>query len=303
VAYEWIDLEEFPRRRSGWKARTTETIIRRSSFRTAVSSPNRWETTETGRSLGACRGVTSGEGSTTSSSSVGVPRDSRRRSTALKRTQVLIGREVSAGGQTGRPPRRFDNYPGFPDGVGGRTAERMTQQALRYGVENPRSRGGQNNTTGRTDDARWNSRTRRGLSVLAPAVLVATGSTFDARDREGEATSSCRRPVLCDVRRPVLPRRKDSPSSGAATAALEEDLSSTQFADHVTSCRPCQTDGQQTPSRQGREPRPRMSVLPGQRRSHHSTGERVPASWESITVSCDGTSRYTRPPAPSSSSV
>jgi thioredoxin reductase (NADPH) len=97
---------------------------------------------------------------------------------------VLIVEKSAPGGQAG-VTERFDNYPGFPDGVGGaELAERMTQQALRYGVEILQAVGV---TSIERDGPMMRVDLSTGDEVLAPAVLVATGSTYRRTDAEGEA--------------------------------------------------------------------------------------------------------------------
>ena len=54
---------------------------------------------------------------------------------ARENLKVLIIEKSAVGGQAG-VTEKFDNYPGFPDGIGGaELAERFTLQARRYGVE------------------------------------------------------------------------------------------------------------------------------------------------------------------------
>ena len=54
---------------------------------------------------------------------------------ARENLQTLIIDSKGLGGQAG-VTERLDNYPGFPDGIGGaELADRIVQQAQRYGVE------------------------------------------------------------------------------------------------------------------------------------------------------------------------
>ncbi len=103
---------------------------------------------------------------------------------ARENAKVLIVEKSAPGGQAAIT-ERFDNYPGFPDGVGGaELAERMTRQAERYGVEILQA-------VGATKVSREEPMIRVDLStgdhVLAPAALIATGSTYRRTDAEGEA--------------------------------------------------------------------------------------------------------------------
>src|ERR671937_899253 len=55
--------------------------------------------------------------------------------TARENLQTLIIDSKGLGGQAG-VTERLDNYPGFPDGIGGaELADRIVEQARRYGVE------------------------------------------------------------------------------------------------------------------------------------------------------------------------
>jgi len=93
--------------------------------------------------------------------------------------------EKSAPG--GQAPSRnaSTTIPASPTGVGGaELAERMTRQAERYGVEILQA-------VGATKVSREEPMIRVDLStgdhVLAPAALIATGSTYRRTDAEGEA--------------------------------------------------------------------------------------------------------------------
>ena len=110
---------------------------------------------------------------------------------ARENAKVLIVERSAPGGQAG-VTERFDNYPGFPDGVGGaELAERMTRQAERYGVEILQAVGA--TSVGR-DGPMMRVELSTGDFVLAPAVLVATGSTYRAiRVNEADRLGSRRR--------------------------------------------------------------------------------------------------------------
>ena len=146
--------------------------------------------------------------------------------------RVLIVEQSAAGGQAG-VTERFDNYPGFPDGVGGaELASRMTLQAQRYGVEILEA-------VGVTSIAREGSMLRVELStgghVSAPAVLVATGSTYRRTDAEGEADligAGIHFCATCDG--PFYRGAEELTVVGGGNSGLEEGLFLTQFADHVT---------------------------------------------------------------------
>jgi thioredoxin reductase (NADPH) len=151
---------------------------------------------------------------------------------ARENAKVLIIEKSAPGGQAG-VTERFDNYPGFPDGVGGaELAERMTRQAQRYGVEILEA-------VGATKISREEPMLRVELStgdhVLAPVVLVASGSTYRRTDAEGESDligAGIHFCATCDG--PFYKGAKNLTVVGGGNSGLEEGLFLTQFADCVT---------------------------------------------------------------------
>jgi thioredoxin reductase (NADPH) len=151
---------------------------------------------------------------------------------ARENAKVLIIEKSAPGGQAG-VTERFDNYPGFPDGVGGaELAERMTRQAQRYGVEILEA-------VGATKVSREEPMLRVELStgdhVLAPVVLVASGSTYRRTDAEGESDligAGIHFCATCDG--PFYKGAKNLTVVGGGNSGLEEGLFLTQFADCVT---------------------------------------------------------------------
>jgi thioredoxin reductase (NADPH) len=204
---------------------------------------------------------------------------------ARENAKVLIVEKSAPGGQAG-VTERFDNYPGFPDGVGGaELAERMTQQALRYGVEILQA-------VGATRIARDGPMMRVDLStgdfVLAPAVLVASGSTYRRTDAEGEADligAGIHFCATCDG--PFYRGAKDLTVVGGGNSGLEEGLFLTQFADHVTVI---QAMANLTANKLLQEKvlnHPKMSVL--LETSVKSFNANESGKLESISVTCNGT--------------
>jgi thioredoxin reductase (NADPH) len=103
---------------------------------------------------------------------------------ARENAKVLIVEKSAPGGQAG-VTERFDNYPGFPDGVGGaELADRITRQARRYGVEILEAVGA---TSVNRVDNMIRTELSTGEHVTSPAVLIATGSTYRRTEAEGEA--------------------------------------------------------------------------------------------------------------------
>jgi len=151
---------------------------------------------------------------------------------ARENLKVLAVERSAPGGQAG-VTERFDNYPGFPEGVGGTDlAERMTLQAQRYGVEIL-------SAVAVTKVSRDGPMIRVNLStgenVRAPVVLVATGSTYRRTGAEGEADligAGVHFCATCDG--PFYRGAKELTVIGGGNSGLEEGLFLTQFAEHVT---------------------------------------------------------------------
>jgi thioredoxin reductase (NADPH) len=231
LAYEWIDLEEHPEKTAEVEARNDgKRIIPTIVFPdgTFLAEPSNDELADR---IGLSRVASSreydivivGGGPTGLTTSIYGARENLK---------VLIVEKSAPGGQAG-VTERFDNYPGFPDGVGGaELAERMTQQAQRYGVEILQA-------VGVTSIVREGPMLRVNLStgdeVLAPVVLIASGSTYRRTDAEGEADligAGIHFCATCDG--PFYRGASELTVVGGGNSGLEEGLFLTQFAEHVT---------------------------------------------------------------------
>lgn len=156
---------------------------------------------------------------------------------ARENLKVLIVEKSAVGGQAG-VTERFDNYPGFPEGIGGaELAGRFEQQAKRYGVEILQAVGVDSFKEVDTSQgyAGLDITLSTGSIVQARALLVATGSTYRRTGAEGEADligagihfcATCDGPFYKGVDEVVV--------LGGGNSGLEEGLFLTQFADHVT---------------------------------------------------------------------
>ena len=151
---------------------------------------------------------------------------------ARENLRTLVLDRSALGGQAG-VTERLDNYPGFPDGIGGADlADRFARQAARYGVEllpavavtAIESSGGTATVT-----------TSTGQVLTAGAVLLATGSTYRRTEAPGEADligagvhfcATCDGPFYRDADEVVV--------IGGGNSGFEEGLFLTQFARHVT---------------------------------------------------------------------
>ncbi len=284
VAYEWIDLEEFPEKSAEVEARNDgKRIIPTIVFPDGsfLAEPSNDELADRiGLSRVAAEReydlVIVGGGPTGLTTSIYGARENLK---------VLIVEKSAPGGQAG-VTERFDNYPGFPDGVGGaELAERMTQQALRYGVEILQAVGA---TKIERDGPMLRVELSTGDAVAAPAVLVATGSTYRRTDAEGEADligAGIHFCATCDG--PFYRGAKDVTVVGGGNSGLEEGLFLTQFADHVTVV---QALSKLTANKLLQEKvlrHPKMSVLLDT--SVKSFNANATGKLESITLSCDGT--------------
>ena len=156
---------------------------------------------------------------------------------ARENLKVLIVEKSAVGGQAG-VTERFDNYPGFPDGIGGaELAGRFEQQAKKYGVEILQAVGVESfkeidNSSGY---AGLDITLSTGSVVQARVLLVATGSTYRRTGADGEDDligagihfcATCDGPFYKGVDEVVV--------LGGGNSGLEEGLFLTQFANHVT---------------------------------------------------------------------
>ncbi|MGD9753088.1 MAG: NAD(P)/FAD-dependent oxidoreductase [Acidimicrobiia bacterium] len=152
---------------------------------------------------------------------------------ARENYSVLIVERSGLGGQAAIT-ERLDNYPGFPEGVGGaELADRMAAQAARYGVEALQAVGVKELLPGEAGEVEVVTST--GERYRAGAVLVATGSTYRRLHAEGEDNligagvhfcATCDGPFYRDAEEVVV--------IGGGNSGLEEGLFLTQFARHVT---------------------------------------------------------------------
>lgn len=147
---------------------------------------------------------------------------------------TLIIERGGVGGQAGST-ERIDNYPGFAEGItGAELADRMREQAERFGVEilvaqvvasvDPGSKmGGVRTVT-----------TETGQEYRAPALLLTPGTRYRRLNVAGEDDfigagvhfcATCDGPFYRDVETLVV---------GGGNSGVEEGLFLTRFASHVT---------------------------------------------------------------------
>ena len=149
------------------------------------------------------------------------------------------------GGQAG-VTERIDNYPGFPEGIGGgELADRFVAQAQRYGVELLSAVSVEKLEP--TGDADVEITLSGGQQIEAHAALIAVGSSYRRLGVPGEdeligaGVHFC---ATCDG--PFYRGADELLVVGGGNSALEEGLFLTQFAKHI---RLVQRDPQLTASK------------------------------------------------------
>jgi len=151
---------------------------------------------------------------------------------ARENLQVLVIDSKGLGGQAG-VTERLDNYPGFPEGIGGaELADRIVLQARRYGVEMLEAVSVLAITS---DGEQVDVETATGDHYHSRAALIATGSRYRRTDAPGEddligaGIHFC---ATCDG--PFYRGASELVVLGGGNSGLEEGLFLTQFAEKVT---------------------------------------------------------------------
>lgn len=145
---------------------------------------------------------------------------------------TLIVEKSAIGGQAG-VTERYDNYPGFPDGIGGLDlADRFKRQAERYGVELLESVAVDRISP--VGDA-FEVTTGAGQVISARAILLATGSQYRRTGAPGEGDligAGVHFCATCDG--PFYRGASEVTVVGGGNSGMEEGLFLTQFAEHVS---------------------------------------------------------------------
>lgn len=146
--------------------------------------------------------------------------------------ETLLIERSGLGGQAGITVG-LDNFPGFPEGISGQEfAERVTQQAKRFGVEILQA---QDVEKLETDDGYNEVHTSDGKHYHARAVLITSGASYRRLDVPGEddyigaGIHFC---ATCDG--PFYKGAKNIVVIGGGNSACEEGLHLTTFAEQVT---------------------------------------------------------------------
>jgi thioredoxin reductase (NADPH) len=151
---------------------------------------------------------------------------------ARENLQTLVIDSKGLGGQAG-VTERLDNYPGFPEGIGGaELADRIVLQAQRYGVEMLQAVSVKSITG---DGEEIDVETATGDHYHSRAALIANGSTYRMTGAPGEndligaGIHFC---ATCDG--PFYQGANQLVVLGGGNSGLEEGLFLTQFVDKVT---------------------------------------------------------------------
>src|SRR5437763_3983265 len=144
---------------------------------------------------------------------------------------VLVIERSGLGGQAGIT-ERLDNYPGFPEGVtGAEFAERIIEQAKRYGVE---LLSAQNVVSVGNDlDAHFVT-TDAGHMYRSNAVLIATGSTYKRLGVPGEDDFIGAGVHFCATCDGPFYKGREVAVIGGGNSAIEEAAFLTRFCPKVT---------------------------------------------------------------------
>ncbi len=151
--------------------------------------------------------------------------------TAREGLDTLIIEKGAPGGQAG-VTKVIDNFPGFDEGISGdEFAERLTNQAERFGVEilgaqtvNDIQRNGQYLEVFTEDDSCY----------AGKAVLLATGARYRHLDVPGERELIGMNIHFCATCDGAFYKGDDVFVIGGGNSGLEEGLFLTKFADQVT---------------------------------------------------------------------
>lgn len=151
---------------------------------------------------------------------------------ARENLETLVIDSKGLGGQAG-VTERLDNYPGFPDGIGGaELADRFIRQAERYGVEMLQA---VSVTRVSGEEGQVDIATSTGDHYHARAALIATGSSYRRTGAPGEeellggGIHFC---ATCDG--PFYRGSEELLVIGGGNSGLEEGLFLSQFVDRVT---------------------------------------------------------------------
>jgi thioredoxin reductase (NADPH) len=231
IAYDWIDIDQDPsgaelvKQRNGGKQIIPTIIFSDGSF---LAEPSNDELArKLGLTMRAQRTyydlIIVGGGPTGLTAAIYAAREG---------IDALVIEKSALGGQAG-VTERIDNYPGFPEGIGGaELMERFVRQARRYEVELLSAAGVKSISPG---PGHLEVETDGGQSYCSRAVVVATGSTYRRLGVPGEdeligaGLHFC---ATCDG--PFYKGSKELMVIGGGNSGAEEGLFLSEFTDRVT---------------------------------------------------------------------
>ncbi len=147
----------------------------------------------------------------------------------------MLANGIAAGGQL-TTTTDVENYPGFPDGVGGQELmDKMRAQSIRFGTDV------RTQTISKIDLSNrpfklWREYHENDEPETADAVIIATGASARRLDLPGEeqywqnGISAC---AVCDGAVPIF-RNKPLVVIGGGDSAAEEAMFLTKYGSHVT---------------------------------------------------------------------
>ncbi len=144
---------------------------------------------------------------------------------------VLVIERGGLGGQAG-VTERLDNFPGFPEGIGGSEfADRLALQARRFGVEMLQA---QDVIGLRAEEESRYVKTSDGVEYGARAVLIATGSTYKRLNVSGEDELIGAGVHFCATCDGPFYKGRHVAVIGGGNSAGEESIFLTRFVDKIT---------------------------------------------------------------------
>ncbi len=151
--------------------------------------------------------------------------------TAREGLRTLIIERAGVGGQAGIT-QEIENYPGFPEPVGGaELADRLRRQAERFDVE---ILSAQEVTSLERDGANWSVKVKSGDEYCCPAVIVATGATYRRLGVPGESDLIGAGIHFCATCDGPFYKGQDVVVVGGGNSGFQEGVFLTKFAKSVT---------------------------------------------------------------------
>ena len=151
--------------------------------------------------------------------------------TAREGLSTLIIERAGVGGQAGIT-QEIENYPGFPEPVGGgELADRLRRQAERFDVE---ILSAQEVTSLERDGANWSVKVKSGDEYCCPAVIVATGATYRRLGVPGESDLIGAGIHFCATCDGPFYKGQDVVVVGGGNSGFQEGVFLTRFAKSVT---------------------------------------------------------------------